>query len=203
MSAPVFRESSERNKRPILDTLRSLLPDAGAALEIASGTGQHVEWFAQHLPGWNWQPSDTEEEALSVIDERMAQAGLGNVRGAARINVLEPPWPLGPGAVFDLVFCCNMLHVAPAEACKGLMQGSAAHLRGDGKLIVYGPFFEADRTPEPSNVAFDQSLRSGDPQWGIRWLHDVAHEADLAGLVLKSRFAMPANNLLLVWARTA
>ena len=53
----------------------------------------------------------------------------------------------------------------------------------------------------PSNLAFDESLRARDPAWGLRRLGDVAAEAQRAGLQLRERHEMPANNLLLVFAR--
>lgn len=36
--------------------LRRYLPDAGAALEVASGTGQHIAHLARSMPGVTWQP---------------------------------------------------------------------------------------------------------------------------------------------------
>ena len=56
--------AAERNKQPILERLQALLPARGRALEIASGTGQHVAWFAAGLPGWVWQPSALEPANL-------------------------------------------------------------------------------------------------------------------------------------------
>ena len=38
--------AAERNKDPILTVLESVLPETGSVLEIASGTGQHVCFFA-------------------------------------------------------------------------------------------------------------------------------------------------------------
>ena len=50
--------AAERNKQPILEALRRVLPAHGRALEVASGTGQHVAWLGAGLPGWQWQPSE-------------------------------------------------------------------------------------------------------------------------------------------------
>ena len=53
----------------------------------------------------------------------------------------------------------------------------------------------------PGNLQFDESLRARDPAWGIRRLEDVKRAAQRAGLVLRERHAMPANNLLLVFGQ--
>jgi hypothetical protein len=191
--------AAERNKEPILDRLRALLGERGTALEIASGTGQHAVWFATSLKGWTWQPTDSDPGMLPVIAERAAQAGLSNVLPPRQLDVTALEWPPFE-AKFDAIFCANMLHIAPWSACVGLMSGAARHLAPRGMLVTYGPYFEKDVPPAPSNLAFDESLRARDPSWGIRQLDDVAAEARRAGLVLGQRHAMPANNLLLVFA---
>ncbi len=211
---PDCSHAAERNKQPILDVLRTLLPQEGAALEIASGTGQHVAWFAKALPLWTWQPTENHPGALYNIAYRLAQDDLPNVLAPQALDVSQLPWrglgdqPAAPtpatgnsAPAFDLIFCANMLHIAPWEACVGLMQGSAHCLAPGGSLVTYGPYFEADHPTAPSNQAFDQSLREYDPRWGIRTLTDVAQQAQAAGLRLNARHAMPHNNLLLVWAR--
>jgi hypothetical protein len=88
---------------------------------------------------------------------------------------------------------------APWAACAALMQGAARHLLADGLLVTYGPYFEEEAPAAPSNLAFDQDLRARNPEWGIRRLEDVVAEARRAGLALRERHAMPANNLLLVF----
>ena len=190
--------AADRNKDPILAQLKSLLGERGTALEIASGTGQHAVWFAAALPGWTWQPTDFDIEALPAIAERIAQSGLGNVLPPVRLDVTAPQWPF---TRFDAMFCANMLHIAPWNACAGLMAGAAAHLAPGGMLVTYGPYFERDVPTAPSNLAFDQSLRARDPSWGIRQLDDVVAEAGRHGLALAQRHAMPANNLLQVFRR--
>ena len=200
MASPDFSPSAERNKQPILDVLRTYLPEQGSALEIASGTGQHVVWFAQHLPQWTWQPTDMHRGALYNIEVRANESDLANIHAAVELDVLAQPWPLQE-ETFDLVLCINMLHIAPWASCAALMQGSARLLQPHGLLVTYGPYFEDGVPPTPSNVAFDQSLRAHDPSWGIRHREDVEREANAAGLQILARHEMPANNLMLVFRR--
>ena len=198
MSALAFSTAADRNKQPILDVLRQLLPAHGSALEIASGTGQHLAWFAAAMPGWTWQPSDATNDGFADIETRVTQQGLANVRRPVVIDVTAPEWPLD-GACFDLVYCANMLHIAPWPCCAALMLGSARHLASRGRLVTYGPYLEHGVPTSAGNLAFDQSLRARDSAWGIRQREDVEQMAAQAGLRLAARHAMPANNLLLVW----
>lgn len=200
MSTLPSSPAADRNKEPILAQLRAILGERGAALEIASGTGQHAVWFAGSLAGWTWQPTDPDPSMLPVIAERIAQSGLANVLPPRPLDAAALPWPSFPRP-FDLVFCANMLHIAPWAACRGLMAGAAHLLARGGKLVTYGPYFEKDVPTAPGNLAFDESLRERDPSWGIRALEDVCAEARPIGLGLTQRHQMPANNLLLVFER--
>jgi SAM-dependent methyltransferase len=196
--------AADRNKQPILDVLRVLLPASGTALEIASGTGQHATWFASSLPGWTWQPSDADAGMLPAIAARVAAAGLPNVRLPLLLDVMAPQWPSRGDAftqAFDAVYCANMLHIAPWSTCAALMQGSARHLAPGGVLVTYGPYLEDGVVTAAGNLDFDASLRARNPAWGLRRVQDVAAQAERAGLLLRQRHAMPANNLLLVFAR--
>lgn len=203
LSALQHSPAAERNRAPILDCLRMLLGAEGRALEIASGTGQHAAHFAAALPGWTWQPTDLQGTHFDSITGWAAQAGAANVRAPLRLDVLQPRWPAEGdafGAEFDLIYCANMLHIAPWACCAGLMQGAARHLAPGGQLVTYGPYLEDDVPTAAGNMAFDASLRAQDSTWGIRRLADVAATAGKAGLALQQRHALPANNLLLVWA---
>lgn len=193
--------AADRNKAAILERLQQVLGERGTALEIAAGTGQHTAWFAASMPGWTWQPSDADPGLLPAIAARAAQAGLGNVRPPLQLDVTTRPWP--PLArEFDAIYCANMLHIAPWDACAALMRGAAPLLAPGGVLITYGPYFEDGAAPAPGNLAFDESLRARDPRWGVRRLEAVCGEARAAGLTLAQRLEMPANNLLLVFRAT-
>lgn len=198
--------AAERNRGPILEQLLALLPPTGAALEIASGTGQHAAHFAAALPGWSWQPTDQHSTHFDSITAWAAQARAHNVLPPLRLDVLQTPWPTDGaafGTPFDLIYCANMLHIAPWPCCAGLMQGAARHLAPRGRLVTYGPYLEDGVPTAPGNLAFDASLRAQDPGWGIRRIEDVAAVAAAAGLQLAARHPMPANNLLLVWTHAA
>ncbi|HEY2189346.1 MAG TPA: DUF938 domain-containing protein [Caldimonas sp.] len=203
MNTSTARRSSpaaERNRGPILAALQRLLPPRGVALEIASGSGQHAAHFAAALPGWQWQPSDADPDALASIDSW--SAGVDNVRPALMLDVLSPAWHGAPTLV-DAIFCANMLHISPWPTCSALVQGAARHLAPAGVLLLYGPYLDDDVPAAASNLAFDADLRARNPAWGLRRLVDVTREADAAGLQVREREAMPANNLLLVLARRA
>jgi SAM-dependent methyltransferase len=190
--------AAERNRGPILAELQRLLPARGLMLEIASGTGQHAAHFAAGLPGWTWQPTDAETRSLASIAAWCD--GLANVRPAAVLDVMAASWPAAPAQV-DAIYCANMLHIAPWPCCAALMQGAARHLAPDGLLVLYGPYLVDGEPTAPGNLAFDADLRRRDPTWGVRRLVDVLQEAEAAGLHLRERVAMPANNLLLVLSR--
>ena len=200
MNQPDHSPAADRNKHVILDVLLKVLPRSGKALEIASGTGQHVAWFAAGLPGWVWQPSDAQADGFESINAWVAEAAVGNVLKPVVIDVMAANW-LPADRKFDLIYCANMLHIAPWATCAALMCGGARHLAPGGQLVTYGPYFEDDVPTSVGNSAFDQSLRERNSTWGIRRLEDITKQAAAAGLKLLARHTMPANNLLLVWSR--
>lgn len=201
MLTPDFSPSAEQNKQPILSKLLALLPRQGVALEIASGTGQHTAWFATHLPGWSWQPSDVRGNGFRSITTYAEQAGLGNVLQPVLLDVCSDTWLADDPVtaelpLFDLIFCANMLHIAPWATCAGLMRGAARHLTVHGNLITYGPYLEKDVTTTQSNLDFDASLRQRNSAWGVRWREDVQNEAAQSGLQLMARHIMGVSGFL-------
>lgn len=198
--ARLHSPAAERNRGPILAELQRLLPAQGVLLEVASGTGQHAAHCAAALPGWTWWPSDPELRSRASIAAWCE--GLANVQPALALDVLAAPWPGVPERL-DAVYCANMLHISPWATCAALMHGAARRLRGGGWLLLYGPYLVDGDPTAPGNQAFDADLRQRDPRWGLRRLGEVQAEALGAGLQLRQRIAMPANNLLLVFQATS
>src|SRR5262249_49694574 len=102
----------ERNKQPILDVLRRVLPRHGTLLEIASGTGQHAAYFARELPGWTWIPSDIAAQQLASIEAYRAEVAVPNLAAARKIDVCSEDWELGPSVEreIDALFSANLIH---------------------------------------------------------------------------------------------
>jgi hypothetical protein len=200
--------AAERNKEPLLQALRHHLPAGGRLLEIASGTGQHAAWIGQRLPGWEWQPTEANSAALPTIAAWTRALQANNVLAPCLLDVNDPVWPTSDETLasafqrpFDAVYCANLLHIAPWSACTALMQGASHHLASGGQLLVYGPFLETGVATAPGNLAFDASLRSQNPAWGLRELEAVTATAQSKGLHLAHRLNMPANNLLLIFTK--
>jgi hypothetical protein len=186
-----------RNRRPILDVLGPRLAPGTRVLEVASGAGEHAVFLAAALPGVSWRPTDRDDEALASIAAWRAQAALPNLAPPVRLDVADrATWPAEP---CDAIVCINMVHISPWAATEGLVAMAEARLPPGGRLILYGPYIEADVPTAPSNVAFDESLKARDPAWGIRDLADVAALAASHGLAFAERIAMPANNLIVIF----
>jgi SAM-dependent methyltransferase len=191
--------AAERNKEPILTVLESVVPAAGNVLEIASGTGQHVCFFADRLPQVSFQPTEPEAASRDNMRARIRAARLVNVQAPIALDVHQTPWPLS--ASFDVILCINMIHISPWTATEALCRGAAQHLRPQGKLLLYGPYLE-DGTAAQSNLDFDASLKRRNAEWGLRDLDSVTRVAAAHGLQRQEIVRMPANNLALVFAKS-
>jgi len=194
--------ATARNRQPILEVMRRVftseqLPPASLVLEIASGTGEHAAYFSASFPELVWQPSDANADALAII-EAWRPEGSAKLCAPLLLDVMAEPWPLSEA---QAVVNINMIHIAPWEACRGLMRGAGRVLAPGGLLLMYGPYRLAGQHTAPSNESFDASLRERDPDWGIRDLDAVVAEAEQAGLALREKVAMPANNFTLLFSR--
>ena len=193
-----FTDSAERNKGPILDVLARVLPRRGMVLEIASGTGQHVVYFAKAFSGLTWQPSDPDAELRESITLHVRDEQLPNVNPPIDLDVTRLPWPLQTA---DALVSINLIHVAPWSATLALFEGAKALLPTQHVLLLYGPYRRHGRHTSESNAQFDSDLRAHNPEWGLRDLEAVSGVAGRAGFVLAEIVEMPANNFSLVFTQ--
>lgn len=190
--------ATQRNRDPILQLLRQVLPSTGTVLEIASGSGEHVIHFARHLPDLTFQPSDPTIDSLRSVAAWVASSGVPNILPPLRLDAREDHWPVISA---DAIICINMIHIAPWAATTGLMRGAAKVLPQGGVLYLYGPYQRDGRHTAESNRAFHDQLKSQNREWGVRDLADVAVCAAAAGFSAPVVSEMPANNLSVVFRR--
>ena len=185
-----------RNRDAIAAVLADWLPATGTVLEVASGSGEHIVHFAATFPTLDWQPSDPDPAGLVSIAAWCAEAGLANIAPPLALDAAADGWPIDRA---DAILCINMVHISEWAATVGLFTQSAKLLQKGAPLILYGPYFRKDHPSAPSNLAFDESLRVRNAEWGLRWLEDVTDLADIKGFELGEVREMPANNLMLLY----
>jgi hypothetical protein len=197
-----------RNHEAIAAVLQPYLAGkSGDVVEAGSGTGQHVVDFARRFPDITWWPSDLNTQHLKSVEAWRLHAGLANIRPPLRIDLSDSTWcpemhdGSGPEKLLA-VFCANVIHIAPWRVAEGLVAGAGRYLRDDGRLLLYGPFKRGGKHTAVSNSVFDSSLRERDPEWGVREVEAVEQLAAAAGLGLVEVSEMPANNLVLAFARS-
>ena len=199
MTEKPFSAACERNREPILAVLRDFLADRAHILEIGSGTGQHAVHFAAALPRLTWQTSDRAENHPG-IRAWLDAAALPNTPPPLTLDVATGPWPRG---TFDAVFSANTLHIMSWSEVEALFAALPRATSADAKLAIYGPFNIDGRFSSDSNAAFDASLKARAPHMGIRDAAAVDALAIAAGFALRDDIAMPANNRLRLWQRSA
>lgn len=189
--------AAARNMPHIEAVLRDWLPESGLVLEVASGTGEHALAFARAFPQFLWQPTDPDPYATASI-RAWANEGPWNLIAPQHLDAASDAWPVAEAAA---ILNINMVHISPIAAGLGLLDGAARILPPGAPLILYGPWLEEKVDPAPSNLAFDESLKTRNPEWGLRTVEWFGQEAANRGLDLVERRPMPSNNLMLLFRR--
>ena len=187
--------ASGRNRDAILEVIKTEFATCHSVLEIGSGTGQHAVYFADVMPWLQWQTSDLAENH-SGINSWIADSGLENVRRPILLDVQQAD---GIDGNYDGIFSANTAHIMSIHGVRCMFDVVGRVLSPGGVFCLYGPFNQDGKFTSESNERFDQSLRSRDSAMGIRDLNEL--ESFAAGVAMRrvQRYAMPANNMLVVW----
>jgi SAM-dependent methyltransferase len=202
LHAPAFA----RNHEPIWAVIGAwLAAQNGDVLELASGTGQHTAAYAARAPHLIWWPSDRDNAAhFASIKAWRDAAGVANIRDPQRIDLMDAGWAMtggpSPGALTAML-AINVTHISPWPATENLIAGAGRWLRPGGRLFIYGPFMRDGAHTAPSNAQFDESLRAGNPAWGVRDIAALAQLGEAAGVPLHETAPMPANNFTLTFEK--
>ena len=193
LSAP----SAHRNAEPIVELVREIAIKPGNALEIASGTGQHVVKLAAALPLLNWQPSDVDETRIKSIRCWSNDHHLTNLNPPCLLDATKEGWAAEHHDQ-DLILLVNLLHLISIEETKILVKEVSKALAPKGVSIIYGPFMRSGELISKSDVEFHDSLINTDPDLGYKNDLDMLNLFCEAGLVHLSTNKMPANNLAFI-----
>ncbi len=195
----LFAPSAARNADAIARVVARHAPESGTALEIASGTGQHVVRLASEHPDLDWLPTDIDETRLRSIRARSEASGLGNLLPALRFDPVTDPWPeMDPP---DLVLLVNLLHLISEGHAKAILDRVAQSMSRGGVFLLYGPFRREGRFASDGDAAFDQSIRLRRPNCGYKDSRQIMDWTGAARLELLERVEMPANNLMFAFRR--
>lgn len=197
MNEKPFAPATERNSAAILDVLRHEFREVTTVLEIGSGTGQHAVAFAAKLIHLSWQTSDVNANHAG-INAWLAEAALRNVLAPLSLDVMTARLP--PKS-YTAVFSANTAHIMSFAAVEKMFSLASSVLGDAGLFCLYGPFREQGRFNTRSNAEFHRSLRLQDAKMGVRDLEQLDKLALSGGLYRTRRYAMPANNLLVVWEK--
>lgn len=202
-----FAAATSRNREPILNTLRSLLPNDGTVLEIASGTGEHAAYFTSELPHLTWQPSNFEEAHLTSTEAWRSHTGLSNFKSVVKLDASSDHWPVeAPDyahAPIRAIYNANMIHISPWFVTEGLFRGAGRILPAGAKVFLYGPYKINGQHTAQSNHEFETWLKAKDESFAVRDIADVSQEALKNGLKHLQSIPMPSNNFIQVFEKSA
>ena len=177
--------------------MRKTVTKPGNALEIASGTGQHIVKLASALPFLNWQPSDVDITRLNSIKSWSNDQNLKNLRPPCILDATEEGWSKKHRDQ-DLILLVNLLHLISIKETKILIKEISKALAPKGLSIIYGPFMRSGELISKSDMEFHHSLINTDPDLGYKNDVDMLNLFGKAGLVHLSTNKMPANNLAFI-----
>ena len=189
--------AASRNAQALCDLLRAHAPQTGQALEIASGTGQHLVDFARTLQGLIWQPTDIDPARLVSIAEYTRAADLPNIRPPTRLDAALAGWAR-QHAGQDLIITVNLAHLISATQVQTVLTEAIKALTPCGRFILYGPFMRDGALTSAGDARFHAELSAADAAIGYKNDRDIEHWLGQAGARQITRVDMPANNLAFI-----
>ena len=196
----LYSPSAARNIEPIADVLAHHAPKAGQALEIASGTGQHVAIFAGRLPNLVWQPTEIDATRLTSVNAWAEHSGELNILPAIPLNATQKGWG-ATHAGQDLITLSNLLHLISKSEAQTLILEAGKALAPQGVFHIYGPFMRDGETTSAGDAEFHAKLQAQDPEVGYKDDWDVIDWIHTSGMDLVQVLEMPSNNISFVATR--
>lgn len=84
--------SAARNIEAIVQAIQTFVPANGTAMEIASGTGEHIVRHAAAYPHMIWQPTDIASDRLISIAAWINDVNLPNILAPQQLDATTAGW---------------------------------------------------------------------------------------------------------------
>jgi len=198
----LYAPSANRNASVIRKMILEHAGDSGNALEIASGTGEHVAMLAQALPDVCWQPTDIDSDRIKSITSWIRHSGRNNILPPVILDATRAGWEKEYSG-YDLILMVNLLHLIDTDGARGVVEGISKSLAPGGAAMIYGPFLRGDDFASDGDAAFHKSLVDQNSAIGYKSFQTVQGWQASSGLMTKPAITMPANNLILVARKPA
>jgi len=193
----LFAPSAERNCEPIINLTKRIAPKSGKALEIASGTGQHIVKLALSLPHLSWVPSEVEKERLESISAWIEGEKMQNIKPPLYLDATETGWAERL-TQYDFILLVNLMHLISRDETEILIIEISKALKTNGIALIYGPFMREGQLTSEGDKIFHYSLIQNDLEIGYKNDLDMLRLFSYSGLMHLETVAMPANNLAFV-----
>ncbi len=190
-----FNIAADRNKYHIYKVLKQFLTSEINILEIASGSGQHIVYFANLFENIKWQPSEINSLTIESIKEYMKEGINNNIYKPIVLNAEETSWPkISP----DAIIIINLFHILPWKNVNKFLKNISKSLKSNSLVFIYGPFLRKNILTAESNLNFDKRLKEINPLWGLRKLEEIEKISNKFELIIEEMIEMPSNNLLVI-----
>jgi hypothetical protein len=193
----LYSPSANRNCSVILELITKFIPNSGKALEIASGTGQHIIELGSKFKDITWQPSDLDEERIKSINNRLTDNSIKNIKIPCHLNATREGWSKTyPDQNFILII--NLLHLISLKDTKVLLSESFFALAPKGFLIIYGPFMRDGKLTSKGDIDFNKSIKKRNNKLGYKNDINLLKLFLNIGFLHEQTVKMPANNLAFI-----
>lgn len=190
-----FIQAAENNKTEILRFFKKIVKSGDIVLEIGSGTGQHIVYFASKMKDVVWQPSEKGDNITSV-EQRVNKAKLVNLNKPWVVDIGCPP---NSNQLFNFVYASNVLQCISLKELGHFMFTARKFLGNRGILIIYGPLLREGKYASVGDNLLDNHLKIRNTEIGIKNLGFVRETAKSYGFEFLDTVSMEKNNLILLF----
>jgi hypothetical protein len=132
-------------------------------LELASGFGEAIAYFANCHPDVMFVPTDPQQPCLERLRELVKLHE--NLMDPMELNIFRPSqWEMiaKNGGPYNGILCFNLIHLIPWNGTFTLLKYASQLLEEErGFFALHGPFLREGTFMSQSDREFDEEIKSG------------------------------------------